>query len=351
MPPKKQQSKNGFREFNTMLKTDSLPGVLLLSGPEQFLTDWAVRAVKERYVSEAALSLDRQILDSCTVQEILEACETMSMFSEKRLVLVRDFLPVTKGKPALTDDEKEKLIRYAKAPNERTVLVFTAESFDGRSSIVKELKKSAAFFEFDALDEREFAAFAMKRISAAGLSISRSDMNILIQETGYFNKESDYRLYNFDNDLRKLISLSEGGRIRTEDIRAAIAGDRDTFIFDLLDGISGNDKRAAFRILENRLTESGRDVMPLIGSIVSQMELLLTVKEISMDPAYGMSAARIAKYTGLNEFRVKKALRYVSSMGEQKIRDLLSDAYGINRDIIGGLIEPALALELFVAKI
>ena len=49
-------------------------------------------------------------------------------------------------------------------------------------------------------------AFAAKRFHAAGLKIGRSEMSYLIHETGYGNRESEYRLFNFDNDIKKSAS-------------------------------------------------------------------------------------------------------------------------------------------------
>ena len=56
-----------------------------------------------------------------------------------------------------------------------------------------------------------------------------------------------------------------------------VAGDMETFVFDMLDAITGNKKDRAFQILYNILY-SGKDAFSIIGAIVSQFELLLSVK-------------------------------------------------------------------------
>ena len=65
-----------------------------------------------------------------------------------------------------------------------------------------------------------------------------------------------------------------------QDIEAAVCGDMETFVFDMLDGISSGQKDKAYRILYNML-HSGSDVFSVIGAIVSQFEMMLSVKPVS----------------------------------------------------------------------
>jgi len=59
----------------------------------------------------------------------------------------------------------------------------------------------------------------------------------------------------------------------------------------------------------------------------------------------------ISRRTGLNEFRVRKALGYANRYSEDKLRSMLTDIYDVNKNIVTGLMEPRLALEMFIASI
>ena len=176
-------------------------------------------------------------------------------------------------------------------------------------------------------------------------------MDFLINETGYFNRESEYRLYNFENDLFKIIAHAEGGYITEGDIAAAVSGDGDKFIFDLIDGISGNNKTAAFEILHNRLTADSSGALAIVGSIVSQVELMLEVKEFSESPNGQMTIPEMKKYTKINEYRLKKAYGYAKKFSQRKLREMLSQIYETNVNIVSGLLDPRTALEIFIASI
>ena len=61
-----------------------------------------------------------------------------------------------------------------------------------------------------------------------------------------------------------------------------------------------------------------------------------------------MTISMMAKKTGVNEFRFKKAYQAASAYSLSRIRKLLTDLYNIDRDIKRGDIDKDTALELFV---
>ncbi len=149
--------------------------------------------------------------------------------------------------------------------------------------------------------------------------ISPAVLNHLIEATGYFNKESDYRLYHFANDIQKIIAHAEGNRITDEDVERTVSGDMETFVFDMLDGISGNHKDKAFRILYNMLY-SGTTPFAIIGAIVSQFELMLSVRQLR-DDGYDLKAMH--KKLGGSEYRIKKMIPYANRYSVDKLKKIL----------------------------
>ena len=371
-PPKKTEK--GYREFLNDLKSGDIAPFVLLYGKEQFLVDWAVKALRDKYVNKETEVLDYQALDpDSDADTLMAAVQTLPMMSERRVVAARD-LPVISSSKAkgFSSDDVDRLVELittskssAQTPEPSlfgesddqgmmsggggTLCVLSSEEVDGRSKLVKALKKYGSVYEFDSLSTEELQAFAAKRFHAAGLKIGRQEMSFLIRETGYGNRESEYRLFNFDNDIRKIIACSEGQYVTHEAIAETVIGDSDTFIFDLLDGISGNDKSRAFEILGSRLAKDQYEAMSVTGAISSQIEIMYQARELNMRA--NMSTRDIASYTGQNEFRVRKALSYAERYSLDKLRDMLESIYDVNRNIVSGLMEPRLALEMFIAGI
>ena len=351
MPFVKKKTEKGYREFLSDLKKGDIASVVLLYGKEQFLVDWAIKAIKGKYVNKATEVMDYQIIDQeADAGTVLSGLATFPMLSERRVVVMRDFLPLSSSKPkGFTQDDLDKLSSYTENAPENTVAIFTSEDTDGRAKFVKSIKKNGSVYEFDSLSTPELEAFAAKRFHAAGFKIQRREMNFLLRETGYDNKESEYNLFRFDNDIKKIMACCDGNTITQEAIAQTVIGDNDTFIFDLLDGISGNDKKRAFEILDNRLSRDQYEAMSVTGAICSQIEIMLEVREMSSRE--GLGSMEISRRTGLNEFRVRKALGYANRYSEDKLRSMLTDIYDVNKNIVTGLMEPRLALEMFIASI
>ena len=351
MPYPKKKTEKGYRDFLADLKNGDIAPFVLMCGKEQFLVDWALKALKDKYVNKAVEVMDHQALDEeADADTLMAGLAIMPLMSERRMISVRDFQPASSTKPkGFSADDIDRLVEFMKGDHDGLLAVFTAEEIDGRGKFIKAIKQCGSVYEFDSLSQDELMAFAAKRFHAAGLRIGRSEMSFLIRETGYDNRESEYTLFNFDNDIKKIIASCEGAYVTYDDIRDAVIGDSDTFIFDLLDGISGNDKKKAFEILDNRLSKDQYEAMGLIGAICSQLEIMLEVKEYS--DRLGSSSFEISKRTGLNEFRVRKALGYAGRYSEDKLKSMLESIYDVNKNIITGLMEPRMALEMFIAEI
>ena len=339
-----------YRDLVKDIDSGALPPVVLLHGEEVFLIDWAVKRIKEKYVNEATSIMDYAVIDQDAEPEsIMRDITTLSVFSEKRVVWLKDTPLLTSAKPkSYPLDILDSVKDYIDSPIENTVVILSSPEVDGRSAIVKGLRSSGAAYELNRLDDHSIKAFIAKRLHDSGLKIGNNEMDFLIHETGYNNRESDYDLYSLDNDLKKISACVESGYVDSSVIEYAILGDKDTFIFDLIDGISGNNKRNAFEILDNRLERDRYEAMSIVGAIVSQLEIMLMAKEYM---GRGMNAHSISMETGINEYRLKKAIRYASRYDLQKLKDMLISIYDVNKNVVNGSMDPKIALQLYISRI
>ena len=319
-------------------------------GIEQYLVKWAVDTLVKKYVNPATLSMDYVILDeeNASCSQVIEACETFSMFSERRVVWVRNFKPLTSDSAkGYSKEEIKELAEYTAGSNDKTILIFSSEEIKASAILPTALKKKAQCYHFDKIDKAELSSFAKKRFKTSGVEITARALQMLIEATGYFNKESDYRLFNFENDIQKVIAHSDGSKVTEQDIERTVSGDLDTFVFDMLDGISSNQKDKAFQILYNML-HSGSDPFSIIGAIVSQFELMLSVRQLRED---GLDLSAMHKKLGSSEYRIKKLIPYANKYSVEKLKHTLSGIYEVDRNIKTGLLDGQLALEMFIASI
>ncbi|MBQ2747458.1 MAG: hypothetical protein IJF28_03185, partial [Firmicutes bacterium] len=189
--------------------------------------------------------------------------------------------------------------------------------------------------------------FIIKRFKNAGKVCKTSVINEIVQGSGYYHKETDYTLFNLENDLMKIIAHSEGTEITANDVLGIISGNLESYIFALMDTISSGKKGEAYKLLYSILGK-GESVYKILGMIISQYELTLDVKELR---ERGMSSPEIVKMLGVHEFRVKKALGIGERYTVDALRKAVSSAYDTDKNIKSGLIGQNLALEMLIAAI
>ncbi len=350
MASKNTKSEHAYKTFGADLKTDNFAPVLFMYGIEQYLVDWAATSLVKKYINSGAQSFDFTKIDeeNARIEEIIASCETFPMFSEKRIVWLRNHaLLKTQNAKGFSDMDREALLNYVKNPSEQTIFIISTDADGSKNDFFKELAGKCKVYDFDRLDRVQLAAFAEKRFKNSRLRIKRDILRYLIDETGYFNKDSDYRIFSLENDIKKIIAHSDGIEVRPEDISAALNADMDTYVFDFLDAASNKKKDAAFSIMHNMLS-SGRAVSEINAILINQFELLLEVKEF-MDDA--MTFAEIVKTTKAHEFRIRKAMQTAGRFTRSKLREILSQLYEVDRNIKTGILEPNLALELLVGRI
>lgn len=350
------KTEHAFKTFAGDLRAGDISPVIYMYGAEEYLIEWAVNTLAGKYVSPGAKSMDFERPDgeSVTADDIVNACETFSMFSQRRIIWVREY-------PALWQDnakgfssgELNKLETYLESPNEGSVLIFSTSRVkndpkdrkEKKSKLNNLLLKKAKCYDFGPLDRQALRSFIEKRMKAAGLTIDRSTVDYLMDVSGYFHKDTDYRLLNLSGDLDKIAGLAES-RVTRADVDRTILGDMDTYIFDFLDYVSSNRKEDAFILLHNILS-SGNDVYSVLALLIGQFELMEEVTELR---EASMDIPAIVREMGMHEFRVKKALQSASRFGKDKLRDILIRLYQTDTDIKQGNIDGAVALELLIGR-
>ncbi len=351
------KTEHAFKTFAGDLKSGAEWPVLYMYGEEEYLIDWAVNTLSGRYISGSFASADfeRPDPESVTMEDILRSCETVSMFSPKRIIWIREYPPLwQENARGSGEDQLKELERYLDEPNPGAILIFSSSKVrndprdrkEKKTKLNKLLLSKAHCYDFCALDKPALRAFIEKRFKVNGLTADRSTADYLIDISGYYHRDSDYHLMNLDTDLNKIVSLADK-IVRKEDIDRAVMGDLDTYVFDLLDHLSMNRKDEAFSVLHN-IVSSGSDVFSVLGLMISHFELLTEVSELR---DLGMDITGIVKETGVHEFRVKKAMRASDRFGTDKLKSVLCRLYETDTGIKQGNIDGLTALELLIGRI
>lgn len=361
---KKQDNKvHAFRQFGTDIKNDALKNIVLLYGEEDYLKRWAVSEIKSKYVNEAAELFDFMKMDGDTAKsaEIIRSCETLPMMSERRIVIIEG-MPMkanqlrTKALDSASSDTKaaedepadaldELAAYFENFPNTAMLIIVCADEPDKRKRFFKAAKKYGSEYDFSKLDRRTLMGFIKKRFSELGCSGSDIIISMIVDVSGYLDKETDIDLDRLLNDVRAIAAHSDGA-VSENDVRQSISGNNQVYIFDFTDAMMSGRKGDALAMLRQML-DNGENEFMLLGMICSQLETLLLASEM-YEAGYSYKDAAIK--LKMHEYRIKLAYQKVLNYNSGKIKKLLMDAYAIDRNVKTGLMDINVGLELFVSN-
>lgn len=347
---KQAEKEHAFQTISKDLKNDKIGPVVALFGREQYLAQWAADQIIAKYINPACKEMDLSILEieKISLDTIKESCETFTMMSPKRVVLIKEFplLEGTKMK-AFSEEQEGQLSDYIKQIPDGCIVILIANSADKRKKIYKAIHENGQTYEFDTLSEKDLRSFIEKRFRASKKIVKPSVIHQFIQNSGYFHKEAEYTLYNLENDIKKMIAYSEGEEILLSDVLATVSGNLETSVFAMLDAISIGRKNEAYLLLNSLLT-SGENLYMILSLIASQFEIILEVKELKEE---GKNLSEIQSILQIHEFRIKKAMSFADRYSIKSLKQILIKVYEIDKSIKTGLLEQSFALELFIAQI
>ena len=344
----RNDSVSGYQSLIRQLETGSLPPVLLLYGPEDYLIRWIITRIIARYIPEETKLFNVTEFDGnrySSVQPVLEACEMLPMLAEKRIVLLEHFRKTGGQNP--NQSAINELADYLFTVPDTTILIFTmSEQEDAGKPFFEAVQKAGKVFHFNRLDRPTLKGFAKKYLKQAGASFTDETVSAIIELSGYYDRESDYTLDDLRSDIDKLALYSEGS-IARNDVETIILGNEETDGFAFTDALSGGNKQESLRILSSMLSHGGSE-FSILGLICSQFEVMMLIQEAK---ECGQPLSFLEKELKINSYRIRRLSGPASRFTAVQLKRGLLKAYEIDRNVKTGVMDARLGLELFIAAV
>lgn len=333
-----------YRDFVKDLNNDMLGDMVVFTGAEDYLMNRAAEQLIDRFIDPSSRNIDLIYPegDRITAAEILCEARNYSMLSDRRVIIIKNYLPMYRQS---NDPELDLLIEAAAHSAGTSVIVFMLESrhTGDITAFGRRLIKACRGYDFGRLEKNELKDFITKRIRSEGKLIGKRELEHLIDISGYYNKDSTYDLTMLEGDIFKITKACETDSISSGTIEELLIGDDDKFVFDLIDALVKGNRSRSLEIAEAIIREGG-GALPVISLLIKQFEIMYDALELSRE---GRSLGQMVHITGINEYRFKKAYQAAGAYGLSRLGYLLKALYNIDRDMKRGDIDRDIALELF----
>lgn len=100
-----------WNDFYKSVKAGQYQSVYLFTGPEEHNKREALEALRRALLPAGLEQLNEAVLDGADAQTIIDSAETLPVMCDRRIVVVRDWAPLTSGKSRNEEAEAERMLK------------------------------------------------------------------------------------------------------------------------------------------------------------------------------------------------------------------------------------------------
>jgi DNA polymerase-3 subunit delta len=300
--------------------TLNIYSVYFLYGPEDYLIEEEVQKLLNKTLSQKERGFNLHLFngEEHSSQEIVQAAQTLPMFSQYRFILVRE---------ADHMDEKkvEAMMEYIQNPSPNTCFVLYGQTIGSWKKHRKEIEKIGDVTEYTRLKGRALVSWMKNRMKEKGKTLSEEAADYLVEVMG------DH-LFDLDNALEKVfLSVGGKGAIELSDMEEISSEVKVSTVFDLTDAIGLQNLEKALGILGKameskaiffRREEEGSkfgDPVPLLLSMMAkQYWSMLVIKQMS---SYRRDVGEWARELGTSPWNIKKLMNQGKDFSEVSLQE------------------------------
>ena len=247
----------------------------------------------------------------------------LTILSEKRLIIVKDFLSLKKS-------EKQKKIaeNIEKVADSSIVVFHENKGVDKRGSLYKKIKKIGHLNEFNPLQGNEISNWILKRAKQQNIKISFPNSNYLAQHCGP-------DLWQVSSELEKLKLYVNNKEITKETIDEVSIPSISASVFKLTDAIAQKNIKNSLKTF-NQLKESGEDLIKVFFMIVRHFRILIQVHEMTNK---GENSFSITKKLQEHPYVIQKTTEQSKNFQTEKLEKIYSMMLDIDRKMKTGIIK------------
>jgi DNA polymerase-3 subunit delta len=302
---------------------EKLP-VYLFCGEDSFSAYEKQKVWKDRFVAKyGEMNIQLYYGDELTARDFENAVQTYPFLSEKKLLIVQDFLSEAR------DEEIKKVADLLESvPDFCLVVFFEHKKPDARTAFYKRIAKKGILEVFEMKSGAELWSWVRSRVAALGGQIEDNEVRMLTDLVGA-------NLWNLNNEIEKLVLFAEGKIISGQMIKMLVSPNLTSTVFKLTDYLG--EKRLAETLEVWRiLIDSGEELIAIMFMLVRHFRIMAQVKELA---DRGMRGGEIAKEIKEHPFVVNKMVGQVRKFSFAEISQIYAELGRIDHGFKTGRIK------------
>lgn len=319
------------------LEKNLLSKVVLIYGEEQFYIEKYLDSLKKFYNSD---SFDEY--DLSEFEKIYNSCETIPMFSKKRLILINN-VDLSKNGISKNKQNIELLLPYIKNIPEYSLIIITSQSTVFKSKLYNEIVQHGNVIEFNKLNRNQLKSYIINYL--AGKKINNNFINTFIEYSLYLIKNSGKTLIDINNELDKFNNLK---KIEiTEDDLNSLINQYDKNIFDLTDSIAKKFFKDTVYYLDLILSDS-QQIYRALHMVIRLFRNLLYLKELSR---LKYSDYDVVKRLKISQYELNKLKGFYSKWRYDELRFAIHKMYQVETSLKSNNLDSKFYIENSICEI
>ena len=306
----------------------------LLYGLETFLIKKEIeKIIKNNNIDEYSIS--KYNAKENTIDEIILDENSMSLFGEKRLIIVENAYFFTSEKSE-NEEISKKITSFLEDYNKNNITIFVtnSEKLDERKKITKLIKANATVKDFN-----------VKEDSSEEIKSLLKEYNIDFKSINTIKSKLDNENSLVENEIDKLITYKgDDKNINESDIDEVISDYPKIDFFLFIDNIINKNIKESIKSYQE-LLKLKEEPIKIIVTLANQFRLMYQAKKMAQN---GYSEKDIALELGEHPYRVKLAIIKAQRYSDESLLNNLKSLGEINLNVKKGLIDGDVALELFI---
>lgn len=319
---------------------------ILLYGNERYLLNQKLTSILERELGSMDLmnlAYYDALVQPFSMHTILEDADTLPFFAEKKVIVIKNAIFLTKGH-SLDKQEISELMNYLAQDNQSSVLIFMHDNdnLDTTKPLVKALMNHAEIIRVKKLEPYEFRKVLADLLKSRNIQMDAQAFEMLLLRL-------DDNLSNAHQELEKLELYHQ--KLKVEDIEALVSRPLDNEVFHLVNAILDHDMKKAFSIW-NDMMVLNMEPLSFVGLIASQLRLMYQVSSLQSEGYHREDMINLLSVSNpnINVSRVNRVLQLAKNTSPKRLLEILNHLALLDQKSKMGLVDKKFGFELFLIE-